>query len=311
MGKGIIFGCLIIIAVWGASCSDKKAEIPSHVRFSMNMATEEAGLFENYIHSLHIYAFRKTAENKYVYARTLGELDQTDIKGLKDTSPRGDAKYFTADLAVGTYTIYAVGNAAGQLQEELIEDVSTPVDLIIKGSEGEEKNIYFLGNVMTTVVTDYMQPVKITLQRAVSKLVLVLYGVPVEIDSLRLVLGNIAAGISVDGRLTQEGKQVAKVVPVRKIAGAAKDTLTEEIITLPSLPGGADFRLLFYAAHGQTREKVMPVQTLLPDHYVRITGIIDDKPGSLLSFEVKIKLVLVDYWLDRDLPDFTLNKKTA
>lgn len=295
-----------LIALMG--CSEKKITPPDRVALSLRMATEGASRFEDYIHSLSIYAFRKTASGIYVYAETLAELDADGVAGLKNASEKEDSKYFEAILAVGTYKLFMVGNADGQMAGELVEGVTTPAEVLLKGNADGRDSIFFLGNTDITVVGGFRPPVEITLNRAVSKLILVLYKVPVQIDSVRVELDNIAKGISIDTVTTEEGHTVGRSFPVRQTGGVDSDTIAGELITLPSVGVGSSFRIFFYARNGQVKMKEMPVQVLLPDKYIRITAIIDDSPGALLSFEVKMEVLLFDYWYERKLPDFTLNK---
>lgn len=300
----LLFGWM----VW-TGCSQKNIEMPEEGRFSLQLATAEASRFEDYIHSLNVYAFRKTAEETFVYAATLAELEAADIAALADGSERGNSKILPIDLAVGTYAVYAVGNAAGFLRGSLTEDLTRPEDLFIYGPENGEDSIYFLGHTVAQMVTEFMSPVSIELNRAVSKLVLVLYGVPGQVKTVDMTLGNLAQGINLAGGLTPESKTITRSYPVKPLNGAEKDTLSGAVVTLPSLGKGATMRLSFYAEDGEEVSKEMPLQTLLPDKYVRVSGHIDDKPGALLSFEVKFRLIMYDYWLDRDLPNFVLESK--
>lgn len=295
--------------IWMTGCSQKKIESPEGTGFSLQMATEGVGRFEEYIHDLNIYAFRKTAEGSFVYSRTLAILYAEDIARLEDGSAKGDSKWLNTSLAVGTYEIYAVANAAGYFNGKLTENVTTPEELTIAGPLNGQDSVYFLGHTLVQVITEYMTPVKINLSRAVSKLVLVLYDVPVQIKAVKMSLSNIARKISINGKLSSESKIINQDFKVLMDTGSPRDTIVGEIITLPSLAGGAEMQLTFYAENGQEKVKKMPVQYLLPDKYVRVTGRIDDSPGALLSFEVRFRLFLFDYWLDKVLPDFVLNKE--
>lgn len=288
-------------------CSDPKIEQPEEAALNLQMATEGINRFEDYIHSLNIYAFRKKADNSYVYYRTLAELDAAGVAGLTDASTQGDAKLFDAELAVGTYEIYFVGNAAGRLSGDLVEDVTTPRELTIQGNPGGQDSVYFLGKLLTTIVSDQRPLDQIILNRVASKLVLVVYGVPVEIDSVSLSLGNLASQFNIAGNFGGEAKTVTKTFPVRKVETAQKDTIIGEVVTLPSLTDGSPLQLTFYAGNGQKKVKIMPIQNLLPNKYLRVAAIINDNSDGLLNFEVNLKLFLFDYWLEQTLPDFILN----
>lgn len=298
-----VFICWIVLLF---CCSDPKLEQPGEVGLNLQMATEGISRFEDYIHSLDVYAFRKKADNSYVYYRTLAQLDAAGVAGLQDASTQGDAKLFDADLAVGTYEVYFVGNAAGHLAGSLVEDVTTPGELMIQGNAGGQDSVYFLGKLSTIITSDQRPLDQITLSRVASKLVLVVYGVPEQIDSVSLSLSNLASQFSIDGTFSGEAKSVYKNFLVRKAENIQKDTIVGEVITLPSLAGGSPLQLTFYARNGQQKVKTMPLQILQPNKYIRVAAIINDNPGGLLSFEVNLKLFLFDYWLEESLPDFVL-----
>ena len=95
---------LWMIAVWlitGIACSDPPLKQPADTNLNLRLATTGASRFEDYIHTLNIYAFRKTVSGDFVYAETLAELDAEEIAGLQDDSDKGDAKLFNMNLEVG------------------------------------------------------------------------------------------------------------------------------------------------------------------------------------------------------------------
>lgn len=291
------------------ACSNKTINLPEGVGMNLQLATVGAGRFEDYIHSLDIYAFKLTAGGEYIYDKTLARLDSAEIVALADGSAKGDTKLLPVQVAVGTYEFYFVGNGSGHYQGEFIEGRTTPEQVRLTGNAGGEDNVIFLGKRKASVVTSYMPPLQVTLDRIVSKLVLVLYEVPVQVDSVSVILGNLAASVDLTGQSGGEATKRTESFSVRKSGSDAKDTIVGEMITLPSLAGGASFQLAFFAENGQKKVKEMPGQVLLPDKYVRVVGIINDALGAFLSFEVNVKLFLFDYWLDQKLPDFVINKK--
>lgn len=302
--------CGISILLLFVACSQKKISPPEGEALQLQLATEGAGRFEDYIQDLSIYAFRQTAEGGFVYDKTVAELDAQAIAGLEDGADQGTAKYFKTNLRVGTYELYVVGNAAGQIAGPWIEGVTTPADVLIRGSGTGQDSIFFLGQIRTQVLSEYDSPVKITLNRMVSKLVLLLYGIPVQIDTVQIRLGNIAEGVYFDGQLTSGMRTLQQSLAVRHHGQSTRDTLVAEFIVLPSVQGESPLQLSFHAVNGQERVKTMPSQALLPDKFIRVTGEINDRPGGLLDLDIKMNILLVDYWLDRALPDFTLTPRS-
>ena len=66
-----------------AACTTPKIEPPEQTNLNVRMAVEGADKFEHYIQSLTIYAFRRTADQTYVYDSTLAVLDSAGIAVLK------------------------------------------------------------------------------------------------------------------------------------------------------------------------------------------------------------------------------------
>lgn len=298
---------LIVMGSLGISCSDKKLRQPGETNLEVRMLTDGAERFEEYIHSLNIYAFRKQSDDSYVYFQTIAQLNEKEIAGLEDGSANGNSKYFKMNLPIGIYEIYMLGNVSRDLASDWVEEVTTPADCRIEGNAHGEDSVCFLGNIQVKIIASPSSPLKVTLNRIVSKLVLVLYEVPIQIDSVRLVLGNLATDFSLDGTPGGMGKEIVRNYSVRKTTSTVKDTLVGEIVTFPSLTGGSPLQLTFYAANGQEKVKDMPIQTLLPNKYLRVVGVVSDTPGGLLNFELNVKVYLSDYFLERPLPDFVLN----
>lgn len=304
MRTAIIFGTMILLM----ACSERKIEQPEETGVRLQMATEGAERFEDYIHTLNIYAFRRQADGSYVYYRTVNLLNQEEIAGLKDGSADGNSKYLEMNLPVGSYELYMVGNVPLNPADGWVEGTTIPAEAEIKGNLHGQDSVCFVGKAGVRVDGSWGTPLKVTLNRVVSKLVLVLYDVPVQIDSVRLILRNLATGFNITGLPVGAGKEIVQNYPVRNMA-AGKDTIVGELVTLPSLPGGSPLQLTFYAKNGQQKTKEMPIQTLLPNKYVRIVGVVNDSPGGLLSFEINVKLLLTDYFYKQSLPDFVIKKE--
>lgn len=157
-----------------AACTTPKIEPPEQTNLNVRMAVEGADKFEHYIQSLTIYAFRRTADQTYVYDSTLAVLDSAGIAVLEGGGGTGYDKVFKMNVAVGDYRLFFVGNANGRIEGKLIPGVTLPQEIVIPGRDDGNEDIYFLGNVYVRIVTEFMEPVSITLSRAVGKLILVL-----------------------------------------------------------------------------------------------------------------------------------------
>lgn len=296
----LLFGLLLM------ACSPGKIDMPEAQQLRLNMATEGVGNFTDYIHSLSIYAFRITAGGDYVYVKTLAKLDESGIAALDDFSARGNAKLFSTELGVGTYELYFVGNATGSISGDLREEVTRPSDVLLMGNSGGLDSVYFVGKVNVKLVTDITSPISVVLKRVVSKLVVVLDGVPSQIASIRLSVGNIAPSYSLTGEMPPSGQVVEKTFVNAGSDVSSRDTVVCELLTLPTTGTTSPFSLTFTSKSGVERTKEMPSLTLLPDKYTRVKGIISEQPGSALSFDIAVTLFIFDKWGEDNLPDFPI-----
>lgn len=298
--------CELLLGVFLLSCSSNTIEAPEEHRVNLSIFTEGVGNFSDYIHSLAIYAFRLTANGEYVYNRTLADLTAREIDELEDVSDRGNAKYYKGKLEVGTYELYFVGNAAGNISGDFREGITRPEDILIRGSNNGQDSIYFLGKLPLRVVTDYATPYSVTLGRMVSKVILVLDGLPSQIASVRLTLGNVASSYNLLGTLSLPGTTVEKTFINTNTDVGKRDTVVYELLTLPTAGTRTPFTLTFTSRSGIEKVKELPLLVLLPDKYFRLSGTIDSSPGALLSFNMTVTLFIFDKWGEDVLPDFTV-----
>ena len=269
-----------------AACTTPKIEPPEQTNLNVRMAVEGADKFEHYIQSLTIYAFRRTADQTYVYDSTLAVLDSAGIAVLEGGGGTGYDKVFKMNVAVGDYRLFFVGNANGRIEGKLIPGVTLPQEIVIPGRDDGNEDIYFLGNVYVRIVTEFMEPVSITLSRAVGKLILVLRQVPAQLDSIRMQIGHIASEIGIDGTVSE--------------------TVVLQAVTMPTMTTSSPFQLTFITQAGQEKTKDMPPLIFRPDKYIRLTATINDDPGAWLSFNLAVTYFIFDYWENKYLPDIPL-----
>lgn len=292
-----------IFWLWSACSSDKTIEIPESVKAELQMATVGSSNFEDYIHHLTVLAFRRTAAGTYVYRNTLAELGSAEITGLPDASSRGDAKLMPVTLPAGTYQLYFIGNGAGKWTAALKEGVTEPQDIFLARLGEGQDSIWFLGHLNVKLSASYISPLKVTLNRAVSKLVVLLDGVPAETENIGIRIENIAEQVDLNGT---PGGQPQVIEKNYAVSLAKRDSVIYELLLLPTLGSRSPWQLSFQMKNGQRKVKDMPYLQLFPDKYVRITGKIADTPGGLLDLQFKLSLSIFDYFEEKSLPDFSL-----
>lgn len=298
--------CSICLLVLLAACTTKKITPPEGAALALQMGTEGPDKFENYIHSLTVYAFRLLADGSYVYDRTVAVLDSAGIAALQDGSTKGDSKLLDMQLPVGKYKLFFVGNANGKLNGSPEIGVTLPGDITITAQTTGNENVYFLGSVEVVLTGVSIPPLRVTLTRAISKLILVLYEVPSEIKSVRLSLGNISSSIGIDGSLSGQAVNVQQTFGLDSIGVFEKDTVVCQILSMPTISDSSPFNLTFQTYHGQEKTKEMQPLVFLPNKYIHVTAIINDDPGAFLSFDVVVHYLIFDFLQDIQLPDFPL-----
>lgn len=298
--------CKLLWGVFLLSCSSNAVDVPEEHGVTLNMFTEGAGNFSDYVQTLAIYAFRLTSDGDYVYDRTLADLMKEEIEALENVSGRGNAKYYKGELAVGTYELYFVGNAARNIAGEFRKGVSRPEDISIIGNGNGQDSVYFLGKLPLRVVADYIYPYEVTLNRVVSKVILVLDGVPAQVASIQLTLENVASSYNLSGGVSSERITVEKTFINTNTDVGRRDTVVYELLTLPTTGTRSPFSLTFTSRSGVEKVKEMPSLLLLPDKYFRLSGTINDAPGALLSFDMSVTVSIFDKWGEDKLPDFTV-----
>lgn len=102
-----------------------------------------------------------------------------------------------------------------------------------------------MGNVYVRIVTEFMEPVSITLSRAVGKLILVLRQVPAQLDSIRMQIGHIASEIGIDGTVSETSTTIRKAWKLDSINAELKDTVVLQAVTMPTMTTSSPFQLTF------------------------------------------------------------------
>lgn len=276
------FFLLIIIFSFVLACSSGPSlKAPDEgISVDLQMLATGGSNFEDYIHSLGIYAFTFSSEG-YIFYKILAQLDQNAIQQLEDVSSRKNSKLFTATLPVGDYEFYFLGNVPEKDVSIPQPGVSRPSDIFINCLNGLPDGSYFLGVSSVRVVADNSySPISVTLNRIVSKLVIALYGVPASIDTIGVTLGNITSRIGITGALTTDTVTARSFFPV--VMAGVSDTVVYEMLTLPTAAGVSPMSLIFHSKSGEVGVRQLPDVSLLPDKYIRVTAkIVNDPVGNV------------------------------
>lgn len=270
----------------------------------LRMATTGEGAFEENIHSLAVYAFRESANGEYFYYRTLARLGESEIKALESTS--GGKKTISTRLMIGSYEIYFMANGLGNYTGIPRERMTKPSDIVLTLPEHGVDSIYFLGSSKLNVGAGIVQPLSVTLSRAVSRLDMTINGVPESIDSISVTLGNITTRIAIDGSLSPKMTSLTSGIAVNNDDVYKKDTVRVSFLTFPTAMGVSDLHTTFRAKSGEYKGEKIGSAVLKPDHYVILTGNINDAPGAFLSFDITYHLFILDDWKNFYLPEFTV-----
>lgn len=309
MAKIIFTYAIFLSALYLTSCSSDIAKLPSGQdgNVALRMATRGIYNFEDNIHDLTIYAFRQAQESDaFLFYKTLAELDQEAIGKLQDDAA-GSAKLFSTSLPAGLYRLFFVANAAGNYTGTPEMGVTRPPDIFLTYPVGGLDTAYFLST-DSVLVGESTARLDVVLNRAVSKLLVTLYGVPEPIDTIWLKVGNIAARIGIDGSLSTGTVEIEKKIPVYSKSIYQTDTVVYQLLTFPTSGAVSGFEIGFRSKSGEERVKLMPGLVLLPDKYIQVTGRISRRPGGLLNFNLTTRIFVADSWEDKTIPDFILDR---
>lgn len=289
--------------LWVACATDPGAK-PLGVDVPLRLATTGEGVFEENVHSLVIYAFRKAANGEYLYDRTLARWGETEIKALGNSS--SGKKMFSTRLTVGEYELYFMANALGNYTGIPQQRVTRPSDIVLTLPAKGVDSIYFLGKCPVRVGAELVQPLSVTLNRAVSRADVTINGIPEPIDSVTVSVGSLTTGLAIDGSKSPEMTSVVRRVAVDNRDVYRKDTARFTFLTFPTARGQSEVEVSFLARSGDRKTGVISAVVLKPDGYVQLTGEVNDAPGAFLSFDVTYQLVILDDWKNFPLPDFVL-----
>lgn len=291
------------------ACAEHSSEIPEASRaVKLNMAVEGIDKFEQYIHSLTVYAFKKSDGDSYRFYRVLAELDGNDIRQLADGGRPGDnfttSKVLEVEIEAGDYQFYFVANTQAFVENSFQPGVTSPEEVqLLYPAEGLY-NSYFLGK-STVIAGGESDATSVVLQRVVSGLLLWVYGVPDLIDTVFLQVTGMARAITLDGRMSSPGASVEHAFIVKDTNVGETNTAIFDLLSFPTMEEDAGLKLVFRSRMGVEKTKMIPL-VLQSDKYVEIKGKISSEDGALLSFDIIIQYFLPIDWHDIKLPDFVL-----
>lgn len=301
---GILLFCIGI-----SGCTDELSSssgTTNYVRISM--ALQGINDFSDYIGYLTIYAFRENSKGEYVFYRKLAELNRNDINKLESAVPPGEnyteSKLFHSELPLGNYRLYVIGNAQVERREASPAGDAVPANFYFTYPEDGLYWAYFLGKKDIQAGSN-SQIVRIELHRIVSRILLKLYSIPYQIDTIRMTLKDIAYRIHLDGTYSGTTQSEQHVFRMKNEDVYLQDTIFFDMFTFPSARDSSELELIFQAKNGQKRYKSVPVK-LDPDHYLYLTGRINSACGALLSFEFSCVYFFAWDWRNIVLPEFPL-----
>lgn len=290
------------------SCSEDHSSIPAEPGINLNMAVTGDKHFEDYIHSLSVYAFKENGSGKYSYYRQVADLDSAGIAGLT-TVENGDDwltdyKSLTTKFPVGIYKLYFIANTRIQVQGILQEGVTSPEDIYLPYPAEGLTDSYFLGDFTVKNLGDnFSYPV--ILDRAVSRLEMRLYEIPSAISTVELSVNNIATRIDLDENLSGGPLTISRTVTLTNDDIYKTDSVVFNTLTFPSLGKSSVMTLTFRSKSGEVKTRMDDI-SLVPNKYLKLSGTVSHEPGSLLSFDVSFVYFLALDWQDITVPDFVL-----
>jgi hypothetical protein len=248
-------------------------------KVKVEMAVESGVSFEEYIHSLAVYAFQQMDNGSFVYYRKVADLSAEDIHNLESGMLAGeDSKMLKLTLPAGLYRFYYLAN---DLTGEYVEPPrggSVEQGYLPFPPTGLEQ-AYFMGEVEMKPRASDGNPLFVILGRVVSRLTVVVTDVPESIDTVRYRLNGIASRLLLTEKTSGDTASCTGIYPRRVFATA--DTVISRLLLFPS--AWAVLALQFTSDGTVVKEKSIPLSGLIPDNDVVITGHWDETGVTTLS----------------------------
>lgn len=277
-----LYYIILMLGIWSCKESDwvggdSGTEALRKVR--VQMAVENGVSFEEYIHSLAVYAFQRTDAYSFVYYKKVADLTAKDIHNLDSGMfPGKDAKTLKMTLPVGLYRFYYLAN-------DLTNEYAEPP----RGGSVEQgylpfppaglKQAYFMGEVEMKPGANKDDPLFVLLGRMVSRLTVVTTGVPDRVDTVHYCVSGMASRLLLTEKTAGDTTSYVGIYP-RHISATA-DTVISRLLLFPAAQ--VILTLRFVSGGTVIREKTIPLSGLIPDNDVVITGHWDETGVTTLA----------------------------
>lgn len=277
-----IYGIVIIFGLLGCELESDWEGGTSNTeglkRVSIQMAIEEGASFEKYIHSLAVFAFQET-DDSFVYYKKVADLTAGDIHNLESgMASVANSKMLKMTLPAGLYRFYYLANDLSNEYVEPPRGGSVEQGYLPFPPVGVEQ-AYFMGEVEMKPGADESTPLLVVLSRVVSRLTVVITGIPDQVDSVRYRVEGITSRMllteATAGDTTSYTGIYSRDIP------ASADTVISRLLLFPG--SGAKIRFQFFAGTGVVKEKTIPVSGLVPNNDVFISGRWEETGTTRLS----------------------------
>ena len=248
-------------------------------KVKIEMAMENGVSFEEYIHSLAVYAFQQTDDDSFVYYRKVADLTAEDIHNLEPGMLSGeDTRTLKMTLPAGLYRFYYLANDLANEYVAPPRGGSVEQGYLPFPPEGL-KQTYFTGEVEMKPDAAEGTPLFVILGRVVSRLTVVVTDMPEPIDTVRYRLSGIASRLLLTEKTSGDTTSYAGIYPRRVFATA--DTVISRLLLFPS--AWSELTLQFTSGGVVAKEKTIALSGLIPDNDVIITGHWEETGVTTLS----------------------------
>lgn len=274
---GYLFCLLLSVACTHHSGWEARPGTPEMLKkVSFQLAMGGESVFEENVHSLAVYAFQSTDDGGFGYYKKVADLTEDDLRALESGDPGvpgsiSDSKILKLALPEALYQFYFVANDLTGAFVEPLPGGSVTQGYLPYPPGGVEQS-YFMSHVELKPGSSGSVFLFVVLTRVVSRLTVVLDGIPPEVDTVRYRVSDLASRIlftevpagdttSVTGIYTRTGDDVS-----------APDSVINRLLLFPALGNDAVLHLTFNAGSTVVREKTVIVNGLKPDRDVYIPG---------------------------------------
>lgn len=299
----------ILLLLYG--CSSPPADQPDVAKpLTVRMSVTGFFAFEDYIQSLTVFAFKEAENGVFLYYKTVAKLDDKEIAALKSTPGNNSetigVKWLELSLPSGTYKLCFLANIPDDEMGAPEIGATTPADILLRNPGVQLIQEYFSATENIHVGSAGNSSLEVELTRMISRVLVRINDIPVVIDSLQIVLNELASALDITGKPNGAMESVTHSYALTFGNNLPSTNQVYQFLSFPAYSEEISMVLRFHSKSGEWKEKDITGLLLPPDRYLMVTGNISSTSGGLLKFNIVLEISVNNDWSNWQEPDFPI-----